>query len=100
MIRYQGKKFINKGYITLLSVLVVGAVGIAITTSLILLGLSSSNTSFTYQQMHQAKNIANACAEEALEKIRESTAFVGSGNLSIGLGLVPIMWLIQEAKVD
>ena len=76
----------HKGFITLISVLVVGAVGVAITTSLILLGLGSSRTSFAIEQSNQAKGIANACAEEALQQIRDSTPFTGSGNLTLGQG--------------
>ncbi len=76
----------NKGYITLISVLVVGAVGIAIASSLILLGNASSRTSFALQQSLQAKGLANACAEEALEQIRESTPYTGTGNLTLGQG--------------
>lgn len=80
---------INKklnGYITLLSILVVGVIGVSVTTSIILLGLSSSNTSFSYQKMHQAKNLANTCAEEALQQIRDSTAYVGASGLTQGQG--------------
>ena len=77
----------HKGFITLISVLVVGAVGVAITTSLILLGLGSSRTSFAIEQSNQAKGIANACAEEALQQIRDSTPFTGSGNLTLGQGI-------------
>ena len=76
----------HKGFITLISVLVVGAVGVAITTSLILLGLGSSRTSFAVEQSNQAKGLANACAEEALQQIRDSTPFTGSGNLTLGQG--------------
>lgn len=76
----------ERGFVTLISVLVVGAVGTAITVSLILLGLASSRTSFALEQSNQAKGLANACTEEALERIRELTAFVGSGNLSFGQG--------------
>ena len=83
------KKWYNNsgGYITLISVLIVGAVGIAITTSLILLGLGSSRTSFAVEQSNQAKALANACAEEALQQIRDSTPFTGSGNLTLGQGV-------------
>ncbi len=76
----------NKGYITLISVLVVGAVGTSIALSLLLLGNGASRNSFALQQSAQAKGLANACAEEALEQIREATPFVGSGNLSLGQG--------------
>ncbi len=77
----------NDGYILLISVLVVGAIGVAISTSLLLLGLGSSRTSHAYQQSNQAKALANACAEEGLEQIRNSTPFTGSGNLSFSTGL-------------
>ncbi len=81
------KKCYNKnGYITLISVLIVGAVGVVITTSLILLGLGSSRTSFAIEQSNQAKGLANACAEEALQQIRDSTPYTGSGNLAFGEG--------------
>ena len=88
MVYYPTKKWYNNndGYITLVSVLVVGAVGVAIATSLILLGLGSSRTSFAIEQSNQAKGIANACAEEALQQIRDSTPFTGSGNLTLGQG--------------
>lgn len=76
----------SKGYITLISVLIVGAVGTAIAISLILLGNSSSQNSFVIQQSAQAKGLANACAEEALEQIRESTLFTGTANLTLGQG--------------
>ena len=77
----------QNGYITLVSVLVVGAVGVAITTSMLLLGIGSSRTSFAYEQSNQVKALANACAEEALQQIRDSTPFTGSGNLTLGQGV-------------
>lgn len=75
-----------QGFITLLSVLVVGSVGVAIAVSLLLLGLGQARTSFAVIQMGQARGLTDACAEEALEHIRESTSFTGAGNLSLGNG--------------
>ncbi|MCR4328496.1 MAG: hypothetical protein NUV53_03180 [Patescibacteria group bacterium] len=77
----------RQGYITLISVLVVGAVGIAITISLILLGLSSSRTSFAVEQSNQAKALVNACVEEGMQQIRDATSFTGSGSLTLGQGV-------------
>ncbi len=78
----------NKGgYIALISVLIVGAVAIAVTTSMLLLGLGSSRTSFALEQSYQAKALANLCAEEALQQIRSSTSFSGTDNLSLGQGV-------------
>ena len=76
----------RRGYITLISVLVVGAVGVAIATALLMLGLTSSRTGFALVQSNQAKALANACAEEALQQIRDLTPYVGTGGLSIGSG--------------
>lgn len=76
----------HDGYATLMSVLVVGAIGIAITTSLLLLGVGSLQTSFSGEQSAQARALANACAEEGLRQIRNAAAFTGTGNLSLGPG--------------
>lgn len=76
----------RKGYVALITVLVVGAIGMAIVISLLLLGLGSSRTSFALEQSNQAKALANACAEEALQQIRDSLPFEGTGSLSLGQG--------------
>lgn len=76
----------NRGYITLISVLVAGAVGVAITVSVILLGVGSSKTSFSIQQASQARGLVQLCAEEALQQIRNSTPFTGTDTISSGQG--------------
>jgi len=90
MITLQNKKCYNKkdrGYITLMSVLIISAVGLAIAIFLILFGLGSSRSSFAIEQSNQAKALANACAEEALQQIRGLTSYIGSGNLTLGRGV-------------
>src|SRR3989338_257102 len=77
----------SSGFITLLSVLVIGAVATAVATSLIFLGLGSARTSFAAQQSGQARALATACAEEALERIRESSSFSGNGELNNADGI-------------
>ncbi|MEI8103721.1 MAG: hypothetical protein WCG84_02325 [Candidatus Moraniibacteriota bacterium] len=74
------------GYVVLLGVLIVGAIGISVMLSLLLLGLGSSRTSFAEEQSFQAKALANACAEEGLQQIRDTTSYTGSGGLTIGQG--------------
>jgi len=74
------------GYVALMSLLVVGAAGLAVSISLILFGVGSTRSSFVIEQSGQSKNIANACAEEALKKIRNSLAYTGNGNLTLGQG--------------
>lgn len=76
----------SKGYITLISVLVIGAVSVAIVVSILWLGLGSSRSSFANEQSDQAMALVNACIEEGLQQIRSSSSFTGSGNLSLGQG--------------
>lgn len=75
-----------KGYIALITVLVIGAVGVAMAISVLWLGLGWSQSSFSLLQSNQAKALANACSEEALQQIRDSTSFTGTGSLTLGQG--------------
>ena len=75
----------NRGFVALISALIAGAVGAAITISVLLLGLGFTKTAIVFQQSNQAKALANACAEEALQKIRD-TDYRGAGNLSLNGG--------------
>lgn len=84
---YQCKtKKLNDGYVTLISVLIIGAIGLTITLSLLLLGLSASRTSFAYEQQNTAQGLAEACTEEGLQQIRNSTPFTGGGTLNLSTG--------------
>lgn len=76
----------NKGFVTLLFVLIVFAVGLAVSSSLLLSGVASSKSSFTLNQSDQAKALADACAERGLEAVRDDNGYVGTTNLSLGQG--------------
>lgn len=76
----------RRGYIALLSVIMVGAIGTAIMLSVMLLGVSTSKTDFAVQQSGSAKVIASSCGEEALQKILETGTTSSSGGLSLGSG--------------
>jgi Tfp pilus assembly protein PilX len=76
----------SRGYIVLITVLIIGAVGTAIAVAVLWLGLGDSRSSFALQQSSQAKSLANACSEEALQQIRDSTPFTGTDNLTLGQG--------------
>ncbi len=76
----------HRGYITLISVLLVGAVGLSIASSVLVLGVGTARTGFALQQSNEAKALANACAEEGLQRIRESAVFEGTDSLTFGSG--------------
>ena len=67
--KINDKNFLRRGYIALLSVIIIGAIGTAVMLSVLLFGLSTSRTDFAVQQSGGAKVIASSCGEEALQKI-------------------------------
>lgn len=76
----------SEGYVALITVLIVGAVATAVSLTLLLTGTDSQRATLVSQQSMQARQLANACAEEALQQIHDSTSFTGTNNLSLGQG--------------
>ncbi len=76
----------NQGFVTLISVIVAGAVGLSVAIALIILGIDSSKNALSLEESKKAKALVDACAEEALEKIRDSLLFAGGGGLSLESG--------------
>jgi hypothetical protein len=76
----------EKGFVALLLVLIVGVVGIAIATSVVLVGVNSSRNGFLLVQSDEALAIAEACAEKGLEAIRENSMVSGTFSLNLGRG--------------
>jgi hypothetical protein len=79
-------KKLTEGYIALISVLLISAIGTAIMISVIASGITSSKTDLSLQRLGGARSLASSCAEEALQRILESSITTGNGNLTIGSG--------------
>jgi hypothetical protein len=77
---------INEGYIALLSVIVISVLGIAIMLSVVSSGVNAIKTDFSLQQLGNARSMASSCAEEALQRILDTSITSGSGNLAIASG--------------
>ena len=75
-----------KGYIALISVLIINAIILLTVISANLFGISESFMNLEENQTSKAYYLASACTEEALEKIRESASFSGSGDLYLEEG--------------
>ncbi|NUM25492.1 MAG: hypothetical protein HUU49_02575 [Candidatus Buchananbacteria bacterium] len=72
-----------KGYIALIALLIVAVAGLAIGLSISLSGVDELQSSFSSTQAAIARNLANACIEDGLERLRNN--FVDYvGTLSIG----------------
>ena len=71
-------KFKNKsGYVAMMSVLVISAVGVIISISLLIVGMSSGRTSLDLGQGYGSRYYAHACADFALGKIRLYASYSG-----------------------
>ncbi|MBP6866096.1 MAG: hypothetical protein KBC12_00970 [Candidatus Pacebacteria bacterium] len=77
------KKIKSKAFVTLIGVIVFGSVCISLVVAILMLGIGSSKTSIAVYHSRQALFAAHACAEEALETIRENHSFAGNGNLTL-----------------
>lgn len=76
----------QKGYVALITVLIVGAVGLSIAVSMLLLSIGSSKTSYSVELSAQSRTIADSCASESLERIRKNPDFIGTKNLNTDYG--------------
>jgi len=80
------KKELQDGYIALISIMIIGTAIMAIALTLLMTGTDAQRSALVSQQTIQARQISNACVEEALQKIHDTTSFAGSGMLTVGMG--------------
>lgn len=75
-----------KGYIALISILIITAVTSLIAISATLLSINESTMGLSKSLSAEAYYLASACAEEGLQQINNSIPFSGSGGLTLGNG--------------
>ena len=76
----------QRGYIALLAVLIIGAASLAIATALLVTATDSQRSTLAAQQSAQARSLAASCAEEALQLLHDNSNFTGTNNLTFGAG--------------
>lgn len=77
----------SEGYIVLLTTLIVGVVAVAVATTLLFISTDTARNATLREHSRIARALADACGEEALEQIRQSSTFSGYGTLSLDTGL-------------
>lgn len=73
----------NRGFSTLLIVILLGGVVLSLTLSLSTSNVWSIRSSVDYKNANIAKSLVNACAEVALEAMRENNSYTGTGNVAL-----------------
>ena len=81
----------NKGYVALMSVLIISALGAAVATTLLTTGTSFEGTSLALEQQYSANALGIACANVALEEIRLDSAYAGDENVEFAYGECDIL---------
>ena len=77
---------VEQGYVALMAVMVLGAISIAIGLALLTIGTDSQREVLVRQHSTQARNLATACAEEALQQIHDTSTYAGTGSVSLASG--------------
>lgn len=73
----------NRGFSTLLIVILLGGVALAFTLTLSTSSLWSIRGSIDSKTSNTAKSLASACAEVALEAMRENNSYAGTGEVTL-----------------
>lgn len=76
----------QNGYVVLITTIIIGAACTATALALLSGGADNQRAARVNEQALQARQLAHACAEEALQKLNEASSFTGTGNLTIGQG--------------
>lgn len=71
------------GFSTLLIVILLGSAGLALVLGLSTSSVWSIKSSIDTKNSNQAKALVNACAEVALETIRENNSYTGSSSVAL-----------------
>lgn len=76
----------SQGYVALLTILIVGAAALTISVTLLTTSADSQRSALVSVNASQARQLANACAEEALRVLRDTQTYTGSSNLTLSTG--------------
>lgn len=68
----------NQGYMTLLSVLIMGAIASVIATAVVMTGVSRVQTSGDHLYGASALALGHACVELALDRVRSNGSYTGT----------------------
>jgi hypothetical protein len=74
----------ENGFVALVSVLIVGAIGATIAVGLLAAGGSWLETKQAQRESAAARYLADACGEYALEKYRQNSAYAGTEVVPVG----------------
>lgn len=75
---------LTKGYIAMLSVILIAAIGTVVMMSVVASGVDSGKTNLSLQLSGTARMMATSCVEEALQEIIDTGTTSKRGTLTLG----------------
>lgn len=76
----------QSGYVALMTVLIVGAIATTTALTLLVTSADGQRSALVTQQSKQARVLAIACGEEALQVMHDNTSYTGTDTLALGQG--------------
>ena len=76
----------ERGIVALITVMIVSAIGLTLVIAFVITATGRTKTAIVQENHAYALAYSTACAEEALQEIRDSTPFTGTGSLSLAQG--------------
>ncbi|HEX3568780.1 MAG TPA: hypothetical protein VHT70_03850 [Candidatus Saccharimonadales bacterium] len=76
----------QSGYVALIAVLITGAIATSIALLLLTNGNDIQRGGQVEQQSIQARGLASACVEDALQLMHDTTSYAGTSTLNLGTG--------------
>ena len=72
------------GFVALVSVLIIGAIGVTVAVALLLFSIASIQNGEMIELSAKARYLADACGEVALSRVRENPSYTGGETVQIG----------------
>lgn len=76
----------QSGFMLLVSLLIIGGAAMIFAVGLLIYGFDYTYTSGNYEISRLAQNVANGCAEVALQKLRDNNSYAGDETLTFPAG--------------
>lgn len=91
LLSHNANRFSPKGYMTLVSIIIVSTLAVATGVSMTLLGIDAARMSTTYTTLAQARSLSESCAEAALHEVSLDPSYT-TGEQTIDFAEIPNSW--------
>ncbi len=90
----------DKGYIALISILIISALVVLLSTTASIFGIAESDLGLQERQSWESFYLSSACVEEALMRLKEDLEYSGGDILTLSNGTCEILPLIGTGNED